>query len=290
MQDNRNRHAYLIMAHANFDQLQTLIDLLDDDRNDIYLHIDKKVPTIPAVTAKHSGLYMTDRVNVVWGGYSQIRCEMTLFLAAAKGHYQYYHLISGMDLPLKTQDHIHAFFRENKGKEFIDFDPVTENKKFYARTQYYHFLADIAGSGRDLRSRGLRAMDRALVSAQKMLGICRKQIVPLYKGANWVSITDEMVQYLLSQEETLRKQFRLSFCADELFLQSLAAASPLRDNIAGTSMRAVDWKRGRPYVYRKEDVPQLLACDRLWGRKFDRRVDPEAISEIARCLREQVYE
>lgn len=285
MRENQMRHAYLIMAHTNFDQLQTLIDLLDDERNDIYLHIDKKVQTVPAVTTKDSGLYLTDRVNVVWGGYSQILCEMTLLRAAAQGHYQYYHLISGMDLPLKTQDQIHRFFQENNGKEFISIDTVTDRaKQLYSRTRYYHFLANVAGSGRDLRSRGLRELDRMMVSVQKALGISRKEIVPLYKGANWVSITDAMVQYLLSQEEVLEKQFKHSFCADELFLQSLAMASSLRDRITGEYMRAIDWERGSPYTYRKEDVPDLLASESLWGRKFDQRVDSAAIDAVVEAL------
>ena len=37
------KHAFLIMAHNQFDLLEMLIKLLDDPRNDIYLHIDQKV-------------------------------------------------------------------------------------------------------------------------------------------------------------------------------------------------------------------------------------------------------
>ena len=37
-----DKHAYCILAHNNFHQLQTLINCIDDERNDIYLHIDKK--------------------------------------------------------------------------------------------------------------------------------------------------------------------------------------------------------------------------------------------------------
>lgn len=36
-------HAYCIMAHGNFEQLQKLINLLDDRRNMIFLHVDRKV-------------------------------------------------------------------------------------------------------------------------------------------------------------------------------------------------------------------------------------------------------
>lgn len=38
----KDLHAYCIMAHGNWEQLQMLINMLDDCRNDIYLHIDKK--------------------------------------------------------------------------------------------------------------------------------------------------------------------------------------------------------------------------------------------------------
>ena len=38
-----NKHAYLIIAHNNFYILEKLILLIDDIRNDIYLHIDSKV-------------------------------------------------------------------------------------------------------------------------------------------------------------------------------------------------------------------------------------------------------
>ena len=36
------KHAYCILAHNNWSQLQLLLNNLDDDRNDIYLHVDLK--------------------------------------------------------------------------------------------------------------------------------------------------------------------------------------------------------------------------------------------------------
>lgn len=37
-----DKHAYCIMAHSNWEQLQILVDAIDDERNDIFLHIDAK--------------------------------------------------------------------------------------------------------------------------------------------------------------------------------------------------------------------------------------------------------
>jgi uncharacterized lipoprotein YmbA len=105
--------------------------------------------------------------------------------------------------------------------------------------------------------------------------------VPLYKGENWVSITDEMVQYVLQCENVIKKQFYYSKCGDEVFLQSLAIQSPYKSTVVNNSLRETDWLRGSPYIYRKDDVPLLLASQNLFARKFDSMVDVEAIKLIA---------
>ncbi len=43
--------------------------------------------------------------------------------AVAHGPYQHYHLISGVDLPIQTQEDIRAFFEANPDVEFVHFDP-----------------------------------------------------------------------------------------------------------------------------------------------------------------------
>lgn len=280
--DTQMKHAYLIIAHTNFEQLQTLIDLLDDERNDLYLHIDKKAKNVPAFTAKFSGLHLIEPINVVWGGHSQIHCELKLLEAASGGHYRYYHLISGMDLPLKTQDEIHAFFRDNDGTEFMCFDEnACRTGSFHDRVLHYYFFGNLGFNTRKKIGHGLRLLDKLSVKVQKTLHIRRKPIFPLYKGGQWFSITDGMVQYVLSRKDDIRKQFDYTFLTDEVFLPSVAMSSPMRERIVNNDLRAIDWERGLPYTFRKEDVPQLLASERLWGRKFDRRVDGEAIEMIA---------
>ena len=110
-----NRHAYLIMAHNDFYILEKLICLLDHDRNDIYIHIDKKVKEFDFDYYKNlvnkSRLFYTEkRVDVRWGDYSQIECELTMLECAVKNGAQYYHLISGVDMPLKKAEEMHKFY------------------------------------------------------------------------------------------------------------------------------------------------------------------------------------
>lgn len=285
--ETRQKHAYLIMAHNNFDQLKTLVSLLDDIRNDIYLQVDKKATIFrpESINTKHAGLFFVEPMSVTWGGHSLIACKMRLLKNAAPKHYAYYHIISGLDLPLKSQDEIHAFFQNHFPQNFIEFDQeAMRTRSFVDRTQYYYFFQNIIGRSNRPLMAPLKILERISLKTQKILHMKRKEIVPTYKGSNWVSVTDEMAQYILSCEKIIKKQFFFAYCADEGFLHSIAMHSPYRDTIVDDSCRAIDWQRGFPYTYRKEDVPELLASEKLFARKFDCNVDAEAIRLVAEHL------
>ena len=120
------KHAYLVITHQYTAILETLIRMIDDGRNDIYVHIDKKVSEsyenkIVALV-KHSELHFVKRHKVYWGHVSLVKAEYELFkVAYAHGGYCRYHLISGSDLPIKSQNAIHEFFDAHQDEEFISF-------------------------------------------------------------------------------------------------------------------------------------------------------------------------
>jgi len=278
------RHAYLIMAHHQFDFLRELLLALDDVRNDIYLHIDQKVTDFDWQGFSHllqySSLFFTDRIPVHWGGYSQICCELTLLEAAVKKHYAYYHLLSGSDFPLKSQDEIHAFFHRHAGKEFLAFDAISADPPRHVRERIslYHFF-------RESSSLLAEPADMILSRIQRLLKVNRLkgQHLPIQKGANWFSITDAFVRYVLSQKAWIEKHFRYSVCADELFLQTLAFLSPFREQLYDPygkanppgNLRYVDWERGsgsNPYTFQEEDRDLLTSLPHLFARKFDHNI------------------
>ncbi len=179
---NRNvdndRHAYMIMCHNNFDQLCRLLKLLDDARNDIYIHVDIKSRDVPYDRIKDSlkcaRLFFVRRIDIVWGGFSYVRCYCILLKAATKTKHTYYHMLSGVDLPLKSQDEIHDFFRNNAGKEFITFDyRSNRNKKLLHRVKTYHFLQEIIGRKKGKLYDKLRILEKKLIRLQNRLGVDR---------------------------------------------------------------------------------------------------------------------
>lgn len=98
------KHAFLIIAHNEYPVLEVLLSMLDDERNDIYLHIDKRATElfqqIKKVKMQKAGFYLIENpIKVYWGDISQVQVEYLLFeTALSHGPYAYYHLLSGTDL------------------------------------------------------------------------------------------------------------------------------------------------------------------------------------------------
>ena len=126
--ETREKQAYLIEAHKCDEMLLTLLRMLDVPWNDIFIHMDSKntdyQPETVECRMKYAKVFHAERHSVVWGGVSQVKAELVLLkTAVAHGPYQHYHLISGVDLPIQTQEDIRAFFEANPDMEFVHFDP-----------------------------------------------------------------------------------------------------------------------------------------------------------------------
>ncbi len=280
-----SKHAYLIMAHSQFEQLKKLIKLLDDPRNDIFVHVDAKSgdfnQDLFVNLTSQASLSFIKRKRVTWGAYSQVRCELDLLESATKEYHDYYHLLSGSDLPIKSQDEIHAFFDENYQVEYLSIhDGVMETKCYRDRIQVYHFLQELLGKKKS--DSLIFKFDWALLKLQELLHVDRlkKSHVEFQKGTNWFSITHELAQYVVSVTPSLRKMYKFTKCADEVFLHTLAWNSQFRDRIQSDSKRLIDWKRGRPYTFRLEDYDTLMNSSCFWARKFNEDLDPEIVTKI----------
>lgn len=285
------RHAYLIVAHKSDKLFEILCDLLDDDRNDIFIHMDVKNQGYNSSTIEnkfnHSSCYHAKRMNVKWGGSSQIAATLSLLeLATSQGAYSRYHLVSGQDLPIKSQNYIHKFFKVHKGKEFVAFSP--KNTSVEDRVRYYHFLRNICG-------RKYGCLQKILLIMQKCLPFKRNREVNIHFGPNWFSITDKLARYVLKKKDWITKTFRYTSCGDEIFIQTLVANSDfekllydgtLTEGAAHAAMRLVDWKRGCPYVFRSGDSDELRKSSMLFARKFDPELDEQIIAEMARFVRD----
>lgn len=291
------RHAYLIIAHTNEWQLRELLKTLDHPKNDIYLLVDRKssLGALDNVSLSFSELFTPPRlVDIGWGDRSQIRAELYLFEQARRlgRSYAYYHLISGMDLPLQSQDEIHAFCEMHAGKEFLGVARNNEGRD--ARNRMYHFFMNKARIQSRVGQYFYGKLRGYLYRLQSALNIIRKDGANWRYGCNWCSVTEEFVDFLLQNKKQILKRWKFSLCADEMYKQTLACESDrFRNRIFDLSdeftscRREIDWKRGTPYVWRCLDYEQLAHSSMFFARKFDERVDKIIIDQLLQHLKQK---
>lgn len=285
------KHAYLILAHKNMGQLRKLIELLDDERNDIYVHVDAKTrefnPKDWQNITRYSSLnIISERIAVNWGGVTGMLSELLLLKTAlADGFHDYYHLLSGMDLPLKPQSEIHKFFDEHQGKEFLNLWKF--KKSTFSRFKFFTIFPE--GESKFLP----RIINHIFKGLQMVVGFKINRDIEFGYGANWFSITQDFAEYVVKKEDWLIKVFSHTSNCDEIFLPTLIRNTPFEkrlyvkepvDNpkdINMSHMRFIDWTRGEsvrhPWTFRAYDLPLLESVEHLWARKFDENVDAEII-------------
>ncbi|WP_050008241.1 beta-1,6-N-acetylglucosaminyltransferase [Butyrivibrio sp. WCE2006] len=303
------KHAFLIIAHNNWWQLKQLIKQLDSEFHDIYIHIDKRCKDFDQgifseMTLK-SKIYFFQEYKVYWGGYSLVEVELFLLENAFRNNYDYYHIISGGDLLITSNQEFDAFFENNKGFEFIDFDDnkLINDPEILRRVRLYHFLQNFRRiSGSSFINSIFVFFERCLLLLQIILQIDRTKKLnwTIKYGSQWVSITNDLTKEVLNHKKNVKEVFRFTNCADELFIQTIAYNSMFRDKIFENeidslmnNMRVVDWKRGKngsPYTFCSSDFENIIHSKGLFARKFSEEIDKEIILKINNYVNGVDYE
>lgn len=287
------RHAYLIIAHHHFDMLKKLIGALDSENADFYIHINKSSQGVNedeiCQAAKKSRVQIFRKYRITWGADTQIRCELCLMEKAAKGRYDYYHLLSGVDIPLRTGEEIEAFF-ETQEMNFLEVKKEQDLEGTLARVRRYYPLQRFIGrqkAGRSAWHALLDQLDYECEKIQNLMKIDRTKNAPFAycRGANWFSIRHDLLEYTLNHRKLIKRYFYSTKNADEMFLQCIAMSSAYQSSIMNDSLRLVDWQRTEhggcsPHTFTMEDWEMLTHSDKLFARKFDPDIDRDVIDAL----------
>lgn len=107
------------------------------------------------------------------------------------------------------------------------------------------------------------------------MGYRRKQ--PKYEfqaGCNWVSVTHDFILSLLDRKDEILQMYQYAYCPDEIYKQTFAYNSEFRNRSYNVTdefegcLREIDWKRGRPYIWRKEDYDYLSHSNKLFAESL----------------------
>lgn len=289
------KHAYLIIANKNPNQLQMLISMIDDKRNDIYLMIDKKSKDFPReFNTKYSKIFVLESINIYWGNFSQVQAEINLFKQAYKnGKYAYYHLMSGMDLPLATQDEIHNFFDLHPNMEFIKYTETLDlsfwdilkkkayrifhkdNDNFFAKHKIRRILEmRLKWHLTKNHQRSNNPVIRLFIKIENNVLL----FLPQFKvnrskvdiGSQWVSIDESLVSIIINNEDNIRRIFSSGILSDEIFIPTLVNLHPnIKERVYDLSPSHFekDKLQGNLRYINWWDVPENSGSPYTWREK-----------------------
>lgn len=221
---------------------------------------------------------------MVGGGANMIKAELNLLNTAIQKHYDYYHILSGVDLPLCSAKKINDFLEKNYGQEFIG---VTKNwaesDAVKIRYSKFYYLQDYIGKN---KKNPLYYITRGLARIQKRINCIdrtKNTNTIFYGGPVWFSITEDAAKWIVSKTVDINNTFKNTYCCDEIFAQTILMNSPYAGKIynyeAGdcyeSCRRFVSFEAESPKVLDMSDYEQLVASNYLFARKFGTNTDSQ---------------
>ncbi|AJA69267.1 glycosyl transferase family 14 [Myroides odoratimimus] len=297
---------YLVQAHTNPSQLKRMISQLTDDQVFFLIHIDSKtsIDIFKEISYKKNIHFIENRVNCIWGDFSQVQATLNLIQNLKLFPVQPEDrivLISGQDYPLKNAKEITKFYSENISKDFIEF--------FVAKEKHYRPYLNFKGYK---VNRSDKRGDYVIFKKHNFTGIYKSLLkrcfkfkylkyfftekklnpsITFYKGSQWWSLRYDTLQKIVdlynSNYDEFYNFFKVSFCSDEYFFQTLLV-QVMKDDIdikVESLLTYIDWDRTNvplPVTFTIEDKEFLkTASDNfLYARKFDTTKDKEILDWI----------
>ncbi|MFT3662307.1 MAG: beta-1,6-N-acetylglucosaminyltransferase [Gordonia sp. (in: high G+C Gram-positive bacteria)] len=234
---------------------------------DVVAHIDAKSDQRPFVAAAAGGArFVTDRIDVRWGGFSQVRATLACLALAGDGYHRH-SLMSGADVVLRPLDELIEIWSGDR--EYLRIDQALEDPVF----AQWHKVARFHFPDRPRLTRWSGRIPRRVPTR-----------IPLMQGSQWWSLTGAAVDHLMTtfdDDPRWLEWFRFSSCPDEYVIHSVLAASPFADalgDIAGPGgftdpvrgQHFIDWPdvtATHPDPVREADLPRVLASGALVARK-----------------------
>lgn len=278
------RVAHLIVTYTNPLQTERMIRAMQHPDFDFYIHVDKKVDisshlfleSIPQV------YLIRNRTDVVWAGYNTIKATIRSvqeILEFGK-KYDYIHLMSGQDYPIKSATQIHDFFVQNNGKEFLEFEHFDKwSDEAYPRIQQYH-LTNYKFPGRYQFQWLLNRLLPSRISPVEM---------EYFGSSMFWALTPLCLKYVidfLGKNPKFQRFMRFTWGADEFLFQTLVLNSSFKKDVLNNNLLFLDRDKGaaHPNIMTTDHFTELVNSDKLFARKFDQAVDSVIMDKLDEYL------
>ena len=285
------KHAILITAYKDLFFIKKIIDYFDEDFV-FFIHIDKKCLENHLFLTQCKNVYLYKKYKVEWGGSNHLLAINYLIIKAIKlQKFDFYHLITGSDYPIKSLANFKLYFEEHSDENFIEFFSIPhENwipEKGIDRLKYYWIGNNIF----DIRNKHSFIITY-LLKIQRKTGVNRKFKYfngNLFGGGTYWSLSknaiDEIIPYISNKK--FMRSFNYSHCAEELFFQTILMNNHSVKCI-NNSLRFMIWEdqASSPKTLDENDLSLILSSDAFFGRKFN----PEYSTKLKKLIDSKIIQ
>jgi hypothetical protein len=245
------------------------------------------------LVAKYKIRFVKNRLNIRWGSFSIIQCNLQGIKEILKDKLKFDHLVilSGQDFPLMENSKILDFFSKYVNTSFVHSVSFFDNcSHIMDRISKHHFflpfnkLIVFPYSGENK----LKKYINIILAKSKLFEHPRNfhEYKTIYFGSNWVRLSFKATNFIndYSQNHSL-KFFKLSLNSDEIFYQTilLQASEEDRGLIINENLTFTHWDRPEelyPLPLDLNDFNRLKSSSKLFARKFDSKISKELINKI----------
>ena len=278
------RIAILLTAYKNAAQLNRLVDHLSRDF-DVYIHIDKRSPI--TITEKQH-VFVYKKYRSYWGSINTVLAVIYLFKMAFPKSYERYLLITGQDIPIKSNTQISEFFSINSDKEYFEYLKLPTlfwNNGGMDRIDRYWPLEYGHLSGLHSFIAHVLSWVQKRLYASRLARFFKRPIdYEFYGGSNYMDLTGSCVakvlEYIDKHPRYIRR-FLYTRIPEEIFFQTIILSLPGLE-IENLVLRYVDWESGPEYpkVLDISDLNKVKRSPAIFARKVDERKDNMIIDAI----------
>lgn len=295
-----NKIAYLILAHADAQHLNRLINVLEGNC-DIYIHIDSKsdIEEFKQIVSTKKAFFIEDRTIVSWAGISQIDATLKLIKAALDTGNKYSHLVllSGSDYPIKKPEYITSFFNQQPEREFIRFIDMRESPEHYMKQIKHKWFNQPFFQ---IKNKYIQFFDKVIRKIADLLHFHNtwdeNAIIPYY-GSNWWALTPSCCELILEYLNKNKDYYlinKYTFAPDEHFFHTLIGNTVYKDKSDGLqafegrgTYRLANYHLIHPSLskwYDLTDWDEISSSDKLFLRKVNSKISKELLDKIDKVL------
>lgn len=281
------KHAIIILLHQDLNVLKDLFEFFDEDFK-FFIHIDKHLKcNLESIRIAYPNVYIFSKYYVNWGGRNILLAELFLIQQALKSDsFDYIHLMSGTDMPIRSLSEFKAFFKRYEGLSFMEYHryPIPKWENGSMRRIEFYWINDYI----NFRNPKNHNIFETIFNFQVKHNIRRrlpKHYEILYGGSNWMSLYKDCAHELIPDSSSklgFLKRLRFTFASDEVYIHTVLLNSKAQKNIVNDNKRYIDWNGigGSPSILKEEKFREVVFSQCLLGRKFIHPYSDKLISMI----------